>query len=137
MKIVICGSMTTAKAMLSAKEKLVAMGHSVTIPDFTEDYTQMESLDHVASELAKNKIEHDLIKKYYDKIKDGDAILVINEDKNGKVNYVGGNSFLEMGFAHVLNKKIFLLNPIPELSYSDEIIAMQPIIINGDLKKIE
>jgi predicted RNA-binding protein with PUA domain len=137
MKIIICGSMTTAKAMLSAKEKLVAMGHSVTMPEFTEDYAQMESLDHVVSESAKNKIEHDLIKRYYNKIKDGDAILVINEDKNGKVNYIGGNSFLEMGFAYVLNKKIFLLNPIPELSYTDEIIAMQPIIINGDLKKIE
>jgi predicted RNA-binding protein with PUA domain len=137
MKIIICGSMTTAKAMLSAKEKLVAMGHSATMPEFTEDYAQMESLDHVVSESAKNKIEHDLIKRYYDKIKDGDAILVINEAKNGKVNYIGGNSFLEMGFAYVLNKKIFLLNPIPELSYTDEIIAMQPIIINGDLKKIE
>lgn len=41
-----------------------------------------------------------------------------------------------MGFAYVLKKKIFLLNPIPELSYSDEIKAMKPIVLDGDLKKI-
>ena len=34
-----------------------------------------------------------------------------------------------MGFAHVLNKKIYLLNNIPEMSYSDEIRAMQPIVL--------
>jgi len=45
-------------------------------------------------------------------------------------------AFLEIAFAYVLNKKIFLLNPIPELAYTDEIIAMQPIIINNDLELI-
>lgn len=41
-----------------------------------------------------------------------------------------------MAFAHVLDKKIFLLNPIPEIPYKDEIVAMQPIILDGDLAKI-
>jgi len=57
-------------------------------------------------------------------------------DKNGIGNYIGGNTLIEMAFAHVLNKKIFLLNPVPEISYKDEIIAMQPIILNGNLEKI-
>ena len=42
-----------------------------------------------------------------------------------------------MGFAHVLNKKIFILNDIPEMIYIDEIKAMQPIILNGNLAKIK
>lgn len=42
-----------------------------------------------------------------------------------------------MAFAHVLNKKIFLLNPIPQINYSDEIEAMNPIILNHDLSKIK
>jgi predicted RNA-binding protein with PUA domain len=62
--------------------------------------------------------------------------LVVNEDLNGIKGYIGGNSFLEMGFAHVLNKKIFLLNPISEMGYEDEIVAMKPVILNGDLDKI-
>ncbi len=63
--------------------------------------------------------------------------LAVNIDKKGIKNYIGGNTFLEMGFAHVLDKKIFLLNEIPDISYKDEIKAMQPIILNGDLSKIK
>jgi len=52
-------------------------------------------------------------------------------------NYVGGNTLMEIGFAHILNQKIFMLNPIPEMPYcKSEIEAVKPIIINGDLKKI-
>ena len=44
---------------------------------------------------------------------------------------------MEIGFAHVNNKKVFLFNPIPEkVSYIDEIKAMADVIINGDLTKI-
>jgi len=43
-----------------------------------------------------------------------------------------------MGFAHVNDKKIFLLNPLPEESpYIDEIKAMVNIVLNGDLAKIK
>jgi len=69
-------------------------------------------------------------------MQNSDAVLVVNFDKKGIKGYVGGNSFLEMGFAHVLNKKIYLLNDIPDMGYKDEIEAMQPIILNGELNKI-
>ncbi len=42
-----------------------------------------------------------------------------------------------MAFAHVLNKKIFLLNDISAMIYTDEIEAMQPVVLNGDFSKIE
>ena len=42
-----------------------------------------------------------------------------------------------MAFAHILSKKIFLLNPIPDMIYTDEIKAMQPIIVNNDLNRIK
>ena len=82
------------------------------------------------------KIELDLIKNYFEEIKKTDAVLIINENKNGVENYIGGNGLIEMAFAHILNKKIYLLNPVPKLNYTDEIEAMQPIIINNDLKLI-
>jgi hypothetical protein len=67
-----------------------------------------------------------------------DAVLVLNINKNGVKNYIGGNTFLEMGFAHVLNQEIFLYNPIPEiLYYKTEIIAMKTMIINQDLSLIK
>lgn len=136
MRIVICGSMKLSKKMLEAKNELLKFGHDITLPRHTEEYAIMNTSDHIHNESAKNKINHDLIRDYYKKIADSDAILVVNCDLNGISNYIGGNSFLEMGFAHVLNKKIYLLNNIPDSSFKDEIIAMQPIILNGEISKI-
>ena len=87
-------------------------------------------------EISKRAIKQDVIRGYFNKIKESEAILVLNFDKKGIKNYIGGNTFLEMGFAYVLNKKLFLLNEIPDMPYKDEIKVMQPIIINGDLSKI-
>ena len=84
------------------------------------------------------KYNHDAIREFWKPMKTADALLVANFDKSGIKNYIGGNAFLEMGFAHVLNQKIFLLNPIPKMPYYEtEIIAMKPIVINGDLSKIK
>jgi len=83
--------------------------------------------------ISDRAIRGDILKYYFQKIRESEAILVLNFEKNGIKNYIGGNVFLEMGFAHVLNKKIFLLNEIPEVLYKDEIKAMQPVVIKGDL----
>ncbi|MEK7094820.1 MAG: hypothetical protein AAB886_01805, partial [Patescibacteria group bacterium] len=66
-----------------------------------------------------------------------DAVLALNLDRKGIPNYIGGNTFLELGFAHVLDKKIYLFNPVPDIHFYDtEIIAMRPVILNGDLARI-
>lgn len=129
--------MTAAKKMIEVEKDLIALGHEVVLPRFTQEYSQMNSEDDMHSESVKNKINHDLIRDYFEEIKNGDAVMVINEERKNIKNYIGGNSFLEMAFAHVLNKDIFLLNPIPEIGYSDELIAMHPVILNGDLSLIK
>jgi hypothetical protein len=144
MKIVICGSMAFAKSMLEAKNKLEALGHKVIVPEFTETYATNKNWQKRAKGPgtmigAQRKIANDLIRKHYHEIVGGDAILVINKNKRGIKNYIGGNSFLEMGFAYILGKKIFVLNPLPEeltLIYQ-ELVAMEPTIINGNLAKIK
>lgn len=128
--------MKLSKEMLEARNGLVKLGHEVILPRHTEEYAQMASSDHVHAESVKNKINYDLIRDYYQKISESDAVLVLNYNLNGVKNYIGGNSFLEAAFAHVLNKKLYLLFDIPELGYSDELQAIQPIILNGDLNKI-
>ncbi len=137
MRIIICGSMKLSREMLEVSEILKNMKHEVIIPRHTEEYAKMNTSDHVHNESVKNKINNDLIRDYYQKINDGDGVLIINNNLNGVENYIGGNSFLEMAFAHVLNKKIFLLNSIPQMGYTDELIAMQPVILNGDLNRIK
>lgn len=73
---------------------------------------------------------------HFDKVVWADVILVCNYDKSGIVAYIGPNTLLEMGLAFHLQKPIYLLNPIPEVSYKEEILGMQPTVIDGDLKKI-
>ncbi|MFH0792092.1 MAG: hypothetical protein V1905_02665 [bacterium] len=136
MKIVICGSMRLSKRMLGIKEELTKLGHLVIVPRHTEEYATLNTSDNIHNESVKNKINYDLIRQYFSEIEKNDAVLIVNDSLKGIPNYIGGNSFLEIGFAHILNKKVYLLNPIPEMPYSDEIIAMQPIILNGDITKL-
>jgi hypothetical protein len=137
MKIVICGSMNFSKEMLSLKNELNSLGFDeVVIPHNTERYASSELREETRSESTKNKIEKDLIRVYYQEISAADAVIVANYDKSGIKNYVGGNSFLEAAFAHVLNKKLYFLFAIPEMIYADELQALQPVILNGDLNLI-
>ncbi|HRY36695.1 MAG TPA: hypothetical protein P5230_02310 [Candidatus Magasanikbacteria bacterium] len=132
MKITICGSMAFAKEMVSMQKQLETLGHKVIVPANLEKH----AAGTMSMENKAEKIELDLIRGYFEEIKKTDAVLVLNYDKNNIKNYIGGNSLIEMAFAHVLNKKIFLLNAIPQISYSDEIEAMQPVILNGDVSSI-
>jgi len=133
MKIAICGSMAFAKEMLDIKNNLEKLGHIIEIPANTDSYANKT----IKVENKWEKIELDVIREYFKKINENDAVFVLNKSKNNIEDYVGGNSLIEIAFAHVLNKKIFLLNNIPKMNYSDEIEAMKPIIINGDLSKIK
>src|SRR3989344_4439501 len=128
MIIALCSSVKFSKEILETKNSLEKMGHKVELP-FME--VPNGDIEH-----SKMKIDLDLIKKHFKKIEKSDAILVLNLDKNGTKNYIGGNSFLEMGKAFDKGIPIFLLNEIPEISYKDEIVAMRPNILNGDLSKI-
>jgi len=133
--------MKFAPQMTSAQKKLQDKGFQVSLPDQAEEYIENTSLKDAVSLgaiSAERKIKHDFIRKHYNQIAKSDAILVLNYDKNGIENYIGGNTFLEMGFAYILGKKIYTLHPLPEglPIYYQELVAMQPIVLSGDLSAI-
>jgi hypothetical protein len=128
--------MSASKEMMDAKTVLEGMGHFVIVPKDTERYASGVLDPESARESTRNKIEYDLIRGYYGLIVDADAVLVVNVDKRGIRNYVGGNSFLEAAFAHVLGKRLYFMNDIPEMSYSDELAAFQPEILKGNMNII-
>lgn len=148
MEITICSSVDFTPKIIEIKKQLEEKGHNVNIPYFTEkiisekvsyeDY--MSKKDQAGDIELRNAEPIDLIKRYWDFIKNSDAILVLNIDKKDIKNYIGGSTLMEMGFAYGHGKKIYLYNPIPERSekmhYVDEIIDMNPIILNQDLSKI-
>lgn len=90
----------------------------------------------MVNELSFSNFGCNFIKAYYEKIKKYDIVLVVNPEKKGVKGYIGGNTLIEMAFAHVLNKKLFCLYTLSELPYTAEILAMKPIILNGDLSKL-
>jgi len=129
--------MQFTEKMLEVSDQLKKIGHNAFVTDL-----------HVAlvgkSDEEKEKIKlhqknnMDAIREFWREMQGADAVFVLNYDKKGIKNYIGGNTLMEMGFAHVLNQKIFLLNPIPEIEfYKTEIEAMKPVIINGDFTKIK
>jgi len=142
MKITLCGSIKFADKLVDTYQELEKLGHQ---PMMHEDMFGVA--DGTAKELEdiRNNVEHSEIKRkygyikwWYGSIRNSDGILVLNYDKNGIKNYIGGNTLIEIGFAHVNNKKVFLLNPIPEEApYVDEIKAMADVILKGDLSKIQ
>lgn len=124
--------MQFGKEMVETKVKLEQLGHVVVLPKDTEEYASGKK----GAEGKWEKQEGDLFKNYWNEIKASDAVLILNLTKNGVENYIGGNALIEVAFAHVLDKKIYLLNSAPEMNYKNEIEAMSPEILNGDLSKI-
>lgn len=136
MRIIICGSMSVSPAMVEAADRLIALGRNVELPLFAREYAKGGDQALIERRSLREKTEHDLIRGYFEIIKSGDAVLIVNSERKGIPGYIGGNAFLEMGFAHVLGKKLFLLHPVPAMAYADEIRAMQPVILNGDVSKL-
>lgn len=134
MIITICGSMEFADKMIFIGSILEKRGHRVLYPKHTLYFAQ-----HDVSKKQKTRLkkDEDLIRGHYENIKKSEAILVLNYDKAKQKRWIGANSFLEMGFAHVLGKRIYLLKPIPQFDYfQEEIEAMPLTILGNDLSKI-
>jgi nucleoside 2-deoxyribosyltransferase len=134
MTITICGSIKFFDQMLEKKERLEELGHVVLMP-VKADGVDYWAPDNAARVEAKKKLE--LISEHMDKIEQSDAILVVNITKGDIANYVGANTFLEIGFAHYRKKTIYFLNDVPDQKYiEDEILTIEPIVLNDDLTRI-
>ena len=114
--------------MAQLKSALEARGYTVDKPNTKEGevYTN-----------ATPSLKQGFIDEHFAKIDTAEAILVVNEDKNGVANYIGGNTLIEMAYAYKQGLDIFLLNPVPSMPYTDEIRAFSPIILNGQLEGID
>ena len=131
MKITICGSMQFDTEMTNAKRDLEARGYDVDKPNVVEGHAYTDNLD------ANAHLKRGFIDEHFAKIDTSEAILVVNEEKHGTPGYIGGNTLMEIAYAYAQRLEIFLLNPVPEVSYADEIRGMHPIVLGGDLGNID
>ena len=121
-KVVLCGSKKFIPKFFELEKTLKEMGANVVVPrEFIVDMEKKEaSLLHF-SEIDKNDV---------------DALLIVNENKNGQENYIGANEFAELAFGFYKGKKIFLLNDIYE-PYAEELVAWQVEPLKGDLTQLK
>jgi hypothetical protein len=117
------------------QKELEAADHVVTLPNSYEDPAAEER--HRGNGPEKHAAwKAEMIKHSTKVISNTDAVLVLNFEKKGIQNYIGGATFLEMYDAFRLGKKIYLFNDPPEGVLQDEILGFNPILIRGDLSKI-
>ena len=131
MKITICGSMKFSAEMQAVKEALEHQGYEVELPNIQEGTSYDPTNENNA------EIKRGFIDEHFRKIGESDAVLIVNHAKNDIDGYVGGNTLIEIAHAYAQGLEIFLLNPVPKVSYADEIASMAPIILDGDITKID
>jgi len=136
MKIAICASLKVHDQIIAAKHKLEDLDHTVILPWTTElIYKKKMTFKDIPAFKKKNKSY--AVTLHFDKIKQADAVLVVNPTRKGIKNYIGGNTLMEMSFAHYSKKPIYLLNSIPKMIYTEEIEAVKPVILNNKFDKIK
>ncbi len=146
MKITICGSTAFILEMEAVAKQLEALGHEAQFPPvwFTDGGgKKWHTLDYYKFKKTKPFSNPEFLKNHTQRIRDhfglvewSDAILVTNYEKNSVADYIGPNTLMEMGLAFHLGKKIYLLNPVPDVAWKEEILGLRPVAINADLSAI-
>jgi len=132
MKIFIICSKAFYDKVLSIKKSLEEAGHEVSLPNCFDD-SETEARYRELGQKEHSEWKASMIRHSEEVIKKNDAVLVLNFDKNGQENYIGGATFLEMYDAFRLNRKVFLYNDVPTGMLKDEIDGFEPIVLHQDL----
>lgn len=136
MKIGVVGSMQYTEKMMGICDELKKLGHDACMSKFAAAFVGKTDEEKERIKLEQ-KYNHDAIREDCKWVKDMDVLLVANYDKHGIAHYIGGNAFIEMAYAHILGKELYLVKPIPDMPYyGTEIIAMKPVVIDGVLERI-
>lgn len=135
--ITICTSSSFYRQAVDLAEQYEGAGFNVLLPDMAENMKKANDFERKnfqpwLTDPSKYNVKGDLMHGHFNKVAAGDAVFVINDEKHGVPNYIGGNVLMEMALAFHLGKPIFILNEVPEeSSFMEEIYGMQPIALKG------
>ncbi len=135
MKIFICASKYNYGYVADIKKALEDMGHIITVPNSYDEPMKELEIKKLGTE-EHSKWKGTMIRLQKEKVLSNDCVLVLNFEKNGQPNYIGGATFLEIFQAFDSGRKVYLYNPIPESNFKDELIGMGVVVINRNLSKI-
>ena len=135
MKIFIVCSKYFYDRIVPVKSFLEERGHEIVLPNSFYNPSS-ESVAKMKGQKEHVEFKGEMFRKSKDKIKGVDVVLVLNLEKRGIPNYIGGATFLEIYDAWQFGKKIFFYNDLPNCSFTDELIGFDPVVINGDLEMV-
>ena len=121
-RIVLCGSKKFIPKFFELEKYLSAKGYEVVVP--REFIVPMPKREH--SMLHFSEIEKP----------ETDALLIVNESKNGFDNYIGANGFAELALGFYKGKTVFLLNDFYP-PFEEELIPWGVIPLRGDVDEID
>ena len=140
--ITICSSVAFYKQAVEIQDQLRKLGIEVIVPKTATRMKDSGDFDvsHYKTRFADANDYHkkaEIMRAHFEEVEKGDAILVLNYEKHGVDNYIGGNVLMEMAIAFWLKKPIFIMNEMPEESaFEEEIRGMEPILLHGDAKAL-
>ena len=136
MKIFLVGSKYNFDKIPAIQEKLEQMGHVITVPAGYANPLKELEMQKTGKE-AHVEFKAMMLREQGKRVEANAALLVLNFDKNGQANYIGGATFLEVFKAWELGKKIFFFNDLPTGMFYDELLGINPLVIQGDLSLIK
>lgn len=127
--VVVCGSMKILGLMTKIGEILESAGLNVVTPvaDAPAGSWSVEAAKEIKCAASRRHMNHIRSPATV-------AVLVVNVDRSGVHNYVGPNAFAEIGVAFADNRRVFLLQGMPEY-YADELVAWGVECLDGDLSR--
>ena len=140
--ITICSSANFYRQAVDIQTKLEKLGLKAIIPATAIRMKQSGDFDvnHYKTWFGDKNDYHKktaLMEGHFAEIEKAESILVLNYEKHGIPNYIGGNVLMEMAIAFYLKKPIFILNEIPEKSmFLEEIIGLNPIVLHGNVDEL-
>jgi len=131
-KIFLCASRANYARVAPIRQDLESRGHAVTVPNNYDDPGREERIKSTGQR-GYRAWKAEMLRRQAAKVASNDALLVLNFDKGESKNYIGGATFLEVFKAWELEKKIYFFNPMPDGVLHDELEAMSPVVIDGDV----
>ncbi len=141
--IVVCSSANFYKHVVALAAELETLGFVAVIPHNALQMQQSGDYDPDTYKTWYNDGKDfdkkaEFMRRHFDEVAAGDAVLVVNDEKHGVAGYIGPNVLLEMGIGFYLKKPIFVLNAFDKsMSNYEEVYGMGSIMLNGDLSAIK
>ena len=132
-KIALCSSMQFKKEIKAAAATLESLGWIVFTPELSEKSASYLQL----SPAELRSMKQTFIQNHFERIKQSDAVLILNYEKKGIPGYIGSNTLMEIGVAFSLGKAIYILNPLAEQGCTEEVMALATKVLDGELETLE